>query len=239
LGVTDATRALPNCRLLGPTAIELVQQFRVKMRFADRDILQLKTYIPGPGVEQRLKFDVRSLACMSAQQLLARHPALEALAKQLVRGVEVDESRDMIPVRAAELALRLPALVSNCKKSKMALALYSICRNPERKVWHIPMIDFQIESGKEIGQLRLLKECLRKLHQTDDVLLDSGRSYHFYGFRRLSQREWLRLMEACLLLSPLVDIRYIAHRMLAGKASLRLTDAPRNEKVPEIVACLH
>jgi hypothetical protein len=100
------------------------------------------------------------------------------------------------------------------------------------------MMDVRIESGKDIGQLRLLKECLRKLRQTDGVLLNSGRSYHYYGLRRLSQCEWMRFMTACLLLEPLVDIRYIARRMLAGKASLRLTDAPQKAKAPEIVACL-
>ncbi len=42
----------------------------------------------------------------------------------------------------------------------------------------------------------------------------------------LSRQEWIRFMIACLLLEPLADIRYIAHRMLVGKPSLRLTDVP-------------
>jgi hypothetical protein len=237
--MTQQHTLCPNCRLLGPTAIELVQHLRVKIKFAERDILHLKTYIPSPGIEQRLKLDGGSLACLSVKKLLARHPRVGSLAKQLVRGVEVDESRDIIKVRAAKLASRLRELVSECKKDKEALALYSICKNSAGGVWHIPMMDFRIDSRKELGQLHLLKECLRRLKQTDGVLLNSGKSYHFYGFRRLSEHEWMRFMTSCLLLEPLVDTRYIAHRILAGKASLRLTAAPLKEKVPEIVACLH
>src|SRR4051794_2829881 len=118
----------PKCRSLGPTSVELVQHLPASMGFADRNIFHFKTYVPGPGIERRLKLDVRSLACLTAKQLLARHPRAGSLAKQLVRGFEVDESRSMIPLRVAALPSRLPELVAECKKQKKALALYSICQ---------------------------------------------------------------------------------------------------------------
>jgi hypothetical protein len=229
----------PSCRALGPTAIQLIQHLPGKMKLVGRDVFHLKTYVPGPGIERRLKLDVRSLACLSARQLLKRHPRTGSLAKQMVRGLEVDESRSMIAVSVARLPSRLPELVSESETRKEALALYSMCRDSARKVWHIPMMDFRIESGRDIGQLRLLKDCLRRLGQTDGVLLDSGQSYHYYGFGRLSQPEWTRFMTACMLLEPLVDVRYIAHRLLAGKAALRLNGTPQKKTVPKVVACLH
>jgi hypothetical protein len=122
---------------------------------------------------------------------------------------------------------------------KGSCALFNLRGFHKKKCWHIPMMDFRIKSSTNIDQLCLLKECLCKLKQTDGVLLNSGKSYHYYGFRRLSHQEWMRFMTACLLLEPLVDVRYIAHRILAGKASLRLTATPQKKKVPELVACLH
>ena len=229
----------PNCQSFGSSAVEMVYHLPAKMKFAKGDCFHLKTYVPTPGVERRLKLDVRSLACLTAEQLLARHPRVSELARQLVRGVEVDESQGTIPLRVAELASGLPKLVSQSEHKKEALALYSICTDSERNIWHIPMMDFRIESGEDIGQLRLLKECVGKLKQTDGILLNSGNSYHYYGFQRLSHHEWVRFMTACLLLEPLVDVRYIAHRMLAGKAALRLTKAPEKNYEPKIVACLH
>src|SRR3954464_12692500 len=164
------------CQLIGPTAIDVVNHLLVRMAFSERDTLYLKTYIPGPGIERRLKLDVRSLACLTARQLLARHSRVGSLTKQMLSGLEVDESRGMLPVNAMALSCRLSELVSECKKRKEALALYSICEDSAGNMRHIPMMDFRIESGKDIGQLRLLKECLRELHQTDGVLLNSGKS---------------------------------------------------------------
>jgi len=58
---------------------------------------------------------------------------------------------------------------------------------------------------------------------------------------------WVRTIDAIpigtihgkhALLDPLVDVRYISHRMLAGKASLRLNEFLIKE-IRKVVACLH
>jgi hypothetical protein len=122
----------PDCRSLGPTAIELVCHLPVKMTFAESDTLHVTTYVAGPGIETRLKLD-RPLACLTARQLLKRHPRIGNLTNQLVRGMEVDESRGMIPIDAIGLASQVPALVLECKRRKKALALYSICADSTKK----------------------------------------------------------------------------------------------------------
>jgi hypothetical protein len=157
----------------------------------------------------------------------------------MVSGIDVDESKNVIEVHKSDLASRLPQLVKHCHDQCEALALYSYCKTAKGGVVHIPMMDFRIESGDDVGQLSLLKEGLKKLRQTDGLLLNSGNSYHYYGLKPLPEHEWKKFMTACLLLEPLVDVRYIAHRMRAGKAALRLTAAPLKDAVPQIKACLH
>lgn len=66
------------------------------------------------------------------------------------------------------------------------------------------------------------------------VMLESGRSYHFYGFKILAHEDWVRFMANCLLFAPLSDVRYIGHRLLEGACDLRITEI--EGKFPRVVA---
>jgi hypothetical protein len=155
----------------------------------------------------------------------------------MLKGTDVNESSSWIRVSAVEFASGFFQLQSECHDRGEALALCSFCEDSSSGELHIPIMDFRIES--ETGaHLNLLKEVLTKVGQTDGVLLNSGKSYHYYGFRLLTERDWRRFMVTCLLLGPLVDIRYISHRLLAGTAALRLMTAPGKPKAPEVVAYL-
>ncbi len=125
----------------------------------------------------------------------------------MLRGTNIDESVNRKEICAADFASKFPLLCTDCERRREALALCSVCKDTSSNTLHIPMMDFRIESGKDDGQPNLLKEALKKLGQTNGVLLDSGKSYHYYGFQLLAEHEWRRFMAISLLLEPLVDVR--------------------------------
>jgi hypothetical protein len=91
-----------------------------------------------------------------------------------------------------------------------------------RMIRHIPMIDFAIATGAHEQVISWAREHLHmKLH-----VFDSGRSFHAYGVRPVTTAEWIRLMGLLLLgnlpdKAPVVDSRWIGHRLLAGYSALR------------------
>ena len=98
------------------------------------------------------------------------------------------------------------------------------------------MMDFMCAPSST--NLGLLTHLLGDLHQGRGCLLDSGRSYHYYGFRLLSGTEWQIFMGKCLLMSSLVDDRYIGHQLVDGYCVLRLSSGNLKSCVPTVVADL-
>jgi hypothetical protein len=67
-------------------------------------------------------------------------------------------------------------------------------------------------------------------------LMDSGRYYHFYGRKILSDREWLDFMINFLMPCVLVSPRYIGHSLFRGFCSVRLTSSkPYKPMVPKLL----
>ena len=116
--------------------------------------------------------------------------------------------------------------------------------------YHIPMMDFRCP--KSLENLLHIKELLRTIGQEEGVILDSGRSYHYYGVNLMDEKEWLNFLANCFL-SGLADERYIGHRLkelnLADKryidhrfkdrcSILRLSASPLRPKIPTVVVIL-
>ncbi len=87
---------------------------------------------------------------------------------------------------------------------------------------HIPMMDFSAEPSE--ANQNLIITTLRKVGYESGILMNSGNSYHFYGSALLSEDEWRTFLGQSLLLSPITDSRYIAHRLVDGYCSLRILD---------------
>lgn len=92
----------------------------------------------------------------------------------------------------------------------------------ERKVRHIPMIDFAVARDEIVKLTEWSQEYLDIQFQ----LFASGRSFHAYGTRPVTTAEWRRLMGLLLLgnlpnRAPVVDSRWIGHRLMAGYSALR------------------
>ena len=103
-------------------------------------------------------------------------------------------------------------------------------------VKHIPMMDFRCEPSER--SCSLVVSSMQRLGQKRGVVLETGRSYHYYGFDLLDVDEWQEFMHRSLLLTPFVDARYIGHRLLAGTARLRITGSRGKRTAPRVVAYL-
>jgi hypothetical protein len=209
-------------------AIDLVATFPVT--FPNVSYFYFKSYRPVAGLKDRLK-----VSELSIQELRTHYPNPDKLVEEMLRHVNDDETSGSIEIRADELVSQLPGLAAHYEERKEALAIYSLCREETGREFHIPMMDFRLESAADDGQLDLLHSAVKGIRQHRGVIVNSGNSYHYYGLRLLSEMEWRWFMAGCLLLDPLVDIRYISHRLLAGKAALRIIKAPGKETVPFVV----
>ena len=103
------------------------------------------------------------------------------------------------------------------------LALHSTVM-VDGQLMHIPMIDFQhseldacvISAAKLLGWNEI----------STYAFFDSGRSYHAYSCKLISPESWPVLMGKLLLVNPknnkpVVDTRWIGHRLIAGYSALR------------------
>jgi len=101
--------------------------------------------------------------------------------------------------------------------------------------YHIPMMDFNCpKSPKNLSQIEKL---LRTIGQEEGVILDAGRSYHYYGVNLMDEKEWLNFLANCFL-SGLADERYIGHRLKDHCGILRISATPLRPKVPTVVSIM-
>lgn len=106
----------------------------------------------------------------------------------------------------------------------------------ESGVRHLPLMDFQcpVDANNKAAVIA----GLRAAGQFSGAILESGNSYHYYGFEPLEDNAWLRFLGKCLLLGPLTDTRYIGHRLVDRECLLRLTAHWRKPVTPTIVQML-
>lgn len=99
---------------------------------------------------------------------------------------------------------------------------------------HIPMMDFSCDISDENSEI--LVRLLKDIHKKKGFLLESGRSYHYYGIGLLTEVEWRIFLGKCLLMSGYSDGRYIGHQLVDGYCALRLTSGNLKNRVPTVVA---
>lgn len=110
-------------------------------------------------------------------------------------------------------------------KAGWELALNSIVESERSRRFHIPMIDFA-KTYIDTDDLVLMRRILGASLANDLAFFDSGRSFHAYGTRLVEPAEWRRFMGSLLLLNlpqsePLVDSRWVGHRLVSGYSALR------------------
>lgn len=114
-----------------------------------------------------------------------------------------------------------------------ALAATSRCRLVNGAERHIPMLDFRLPVSAVNTQR--VHTIMRKLGQESGAIVSSGRSYHYWGMELFDTNEFQKFLSRAMLLSPLVDVRYIAHRLLQGYCVLRISPDARHSDEPVIL----
>jgi hypothetical protein len=115
--------------------------------------------------------------------------------------------------------------------SEHGLTVCSDVRLASGTTLHIPMMDF-LCSPSDANE-NLVISLVRRLEQPRGLLANSGNSYHFYGCNLFENDEWRRFLARALLLSPITDPRYIAHRLMDGFCNLRIVDR-KTSPIPNI-----
>lgn len=153
------------------------------------------------------------------------------------RRFEFVDARDMTSAHIIDIIDALP--------SKRELSLHSRITTAAGEVKHIPMIDFD----QELKQLTKdpwhviniqSKYLPRKLFGTLHIF-ETDHSYHGYGTTLLTHEEWIWFMGTLLIFNqkckhPIVDARWIGHRLRGGFASLRWScNTTRYQRYPRFV----
>jgi hypothetical protein len=98
---------------------------------------------------------------------------------------------------------------------------------------HVPLMDFRCNPSPQNSSI--VKKALAAMGERSGILAHSGRSYHFYGLRLLSEDAWRRFLAMGILFSPIVDARYIAHRLADGACRLRICAGSDKPSVPWVM----
>jgi hypothetical protein len=212
---TEEHRSISSIKI-GDTAPELVVALaRLNPQLKS---LSFTIYIPVPGVNERVgDHDDADLGEIARNFLHHDYSS----SKQWL----VDASALTVEMIRAKIASIEPG---------RALGLESKCTFHDSTTRYIPMVDFKPSPSED--NLELLKCFLEELACPGSIV-DSGGSYHFYGFDFLNERQWIEFMGKCLLV-PWSDSRWIAHSLIAGGGDLRISATDQKPKLPSVVAVL-
>lgn len=130
-----------------------------------------------------------------------------------------DAGEYMIMLRREEVTVeRLLNLVKDSTQRNKALVLCSLAITKQDEMLHFPMLDF--ECIVSVTNQSRVEDFVRIIG--NGLILESGRSYHYYGFNLLTHSEWIKFMARALLFTGFTDCRHIGHRILSGEARLRI-----------------
>ena len=206
-------------------------------------------YRPAPGLDTRLArssdptLDIRQTAEKLRQEFGI--PFWDAI-------LAISMKRGEIPDRYVELAIlhdrspdeysievpisdvsqeKLDSLVGELKEG-FVLAISSKVQLKSGGLAHIPMMDFRCEPSSM--NAAIVKRALKAMGEDAGLLVNSGRSYHFYGLRLLSQDAWIQFLAMGILFTPIVDARFIAHRLADKACRLRIGSGPGKPSLPKV-----
>jgi hypothetical protein len=246
---------------IGMDALTLVAHLPQVLRFEGNELvaaLRFKIYGPTPLLEERISESAdpavleiieragelrKQWSEMTGTQLafwdsISASSLIDSAADRLIEeAVRHDPKSLTEEVLVESLSVqRMQELAESHNTAENVMALYSSCSLESGSFAHLPMMDFRGAPSER--HLARIKKGLHSIEQTRGAILASGRSYHFYGFDLLTEHQWLAFMGRCLLLAPLTDSRYIAHRLIEGEAALRLTRSISKPQIPSVIALL-
>jgi len=135
-------------------------------------------------------------------------------------------------IEAVNAEKYLDNLLSN-EWIKSTLALSSGVTLSDGSRRHIPMLDFHIPPN-DVTYATVVK-CLNSLAVGKFAIVEFGKSFHAYGMSLLDAGGLKDFLSRALLLSPIVDTRYIAHQLRDNQCKLRVAATPRKPTEPRFL----
>ncbi|WP_291045727.1 hypothetical protein [Herbiconiux sp.] len=206
--------------------------------------LQFATVARAPRLQNRVDASVeaqRLIEAAQAERLTNGTPFWHALFRAGARG-EMGVPEEILdaaqyhqhPVATEALQVvvgaksndRILKLSDNLKATDV-LMLTSRLVLPSGSIAHLPMLDFSVKARLP-GARGTVSRSVSSLRVSGE-LTSTGRSFHLFGRRSMSEADWRDFMARALLLSPITDERWIAHQLVAGYASLRVSRSDKGE----------
>lgn len=200
-------------------------------------------YQPYPGVVPRLRRPGTTAASSENAPWVRGQKVLDQLAQSddVEKEVQAMLLHDSAPEHSSQVEVAADDVRRGWARHAVlpdgtTLGLASIVHLEDGSYGHIPLMDFACPVSEK--NLEIVSTGLRLLGQHEGAILDSGRSYHSYGFSVMTEPDWRDFMVRALFLDPFVDTRYVAHRLLSRRAVLRVTAHPVKKQEPHVVRVL-
>lgn len=178
------------------------------------EALTFTIYIPRDGLEQRREKSPRKSVSAKVEEFFRNDDAIND--QWWIAAADLTRKRLFEKIRSLD---------------GRALALNSKCKLLDGSSRHIPMIDFKPPPSPD--NLRLIKKSLKEKIQVKGVILASGASYHFYGFKTLERDDWIKFLGRCLL-EPSTDTRWIGHSIRRDTSCLRISANAYKQEIPSV-----
>jgi hypothetical protein len=95
---------------------------------------------------------------------------------------------------------------------------------------HIPLLSFRGPHSPH--KRKLVAEVAKRLLPGGAVILESGASYHVYGRNTMPAKCLMTFLGKALLFAKIIDHRYVAHQVIDGRCTLRLSAHGANKSAP-------
>lgn len=152
----------------------------------------------------------------------------------------VTDSRSVREIGLPALRREYHALRSQLRAEQEIAFQLSVRTNSRSLPAHVPMIDFV--GSPPPTAFADAASILRHFGAERAYLYDSGRSFHMYGTNLVSKHRWEQMLGRLLLLNlpgrdPVVDTRWVGHRLIAGYGALRWSSrSSLHQREPRLVA---
>ena len=166
----------------------------------------------------------------------AQLPPVRALRDLLDEALAAHDNDALDPVRLGQARVRAHAVQRIIDHflpdDDHALALSSRVETVHGQRFLL-LLDFACPVGEE--QLAdVVRAC--QVNGWRGAVMASGSSYHFLGFEPMEFGAWVAAMGRALLLSGLIDVRYMGHALARGAGALRLHACEAKPTMPRVVA---
>lgn len=125
------------------------------------------------------------------------------------------------------------------------LGIHSLVKMKDGSEKYLSLIDFKLSPSPE--NLEIIKERMKKIVGIEGFILETDKSYHFYGINPVDFDDWIDFCARCLLTSlvkdegktiiDVVSTRYIGHCLLRRANVLRISANVR-KVLPTVVDIL-